>query len=458
MTGPVRSLSSPEATGAVARRDQSAVAGVRFGVALAVIAAAGFAVRVVYAFVVDPALGFDAIWYVLQAGTIAEGVGYVDPAPFYEQGVETATANFPPLWPGLLALVNVIGIADTERAYQVVGAGLGAGTVVVTGLLGRRIAGEPVGLVAALLVALSPSLVAADGSLMAESLLVLLVGVALLLGDRILRGGGTGAWVALGLVLGLAVLSHSAALVLAPVLVGVLVWRQPTARPSRRVGYGTLALAVAALIFLPWALRSGDALGEPVALSSNSASLLEGANCESAYGGELIGSWDPACLRHTRAPGLSESEWSERARDAGVRYARSHATRVPLVGGVRAFRAWGLYDPIDGARAEAVETRNADWQVGAWAVSLALLAAAIVGAVALTRRGDVPVLLLAVIAAATLLCVVSWGNSRFRLAADPAVAVLAAAGLVVAWERARRRGRPRGGAPSRRPGTEGPHR
>jgi hypothetical protein len=48
-------------------------------------------------------------------------------------------------------------------------------------VLGRRIAGAKVGLGAAALVAASPFLVAADGSLMAEALFVLLITAAVLL-------------------------------------------------------------------------------------------------------------------------------------------------------------------------------------------------------------------------------------------------------------------------------------
>ena len=67
---------------------------------------------------------------------------------------------------------------------ELLGCVTGAATVAFTGLLGRTVAGSRVGLLGALLVALSPSLIAADGSLMAETLSVPLVVLAALLAQR----------------------------------------------------------------------------------------------------------------------------------------------------------------------------------------------------------------------------------------------------------------------------------
>lgn len=407
-----------------------------FAARLAIVALVALVVRLVYVLAVSPSLGLDAIWYVLQSETIADGVGYVDPAPFFERGAVVATANFPPLWPTLLGAANFVGVAETERAYQVIGAVVGSGVVVLTGMLGRRVAGEQVGLVAAALCAACPLLVAADGSLMADSLFVALVLVALLLAYRAARGGGPGVWAALGFVLGLAALAHSEGLVLAPVLVVPLAWRLRSRAAARRAALAALALAVTAATLVPWAVRNSLALDDVTLLSNNSGSLLEGANCSRTYGGEHLGSWDPRCLRFTRAPGLTEAESAARARDAGLRYARAHPGRLPLVGSVRVLRSWGFYDPIDQARSEAVETRHADWQVLGWAFSVAMVPLAVAGAVLLGRRGTDIVPLLAVVVGITLVVIASWGNQRFHLAADPVVLVLAAAALVIAWQRA----------------------
>ena len=70
---------------------------------------------------------------------------------------------------------------------------------------------------------------------------------------------------------------------------------------------------------------------------------------------------------------------------------------------------------------------------------MVLLPFAAAGAVWLRRRGADVGPLLGVIGGVLLIGVLSWGNQRFRLAAEPAVLVLAAGGLVGAaqWSRAR---------------------
>ena len=84
---------------------------------LALIAAGGLAIRAAYVLVVMPhvQLGPDATWYALQASTVADGKGYLDPARYFGFRGAVATASFPPLWPSVLAVVNKIG-ADTRQA------------------------------------------------------------------------------------------------------------------------------------------------------------------------------------------------------------------------------------------------------------------------------------------------------------------------------------------------------
>ncbi len=74
-------------------------------------------------------------------------------------------------------------------------------------------------------------------------------------------------------------------------------------------------------------------------------------------------------------------------------------------------------------------------QTVGWVASLALLALAAGGVVVMRRARQELAELLAMIGAATLVLVTSWGNQRFRIVADPELAVLAAAALVHLWSR-----------------------
>jgi len=440
----------------------------RFPRRLSAISLAALAVRIGYTLVVGPRLsvGFDALWYELQAGTLAAGHGYVDPDAFYRTGTAVATANFPPLWPALLAAANRLGV-DTELGYALVGAVVGTVTVPVAALIGRRVAGPAVGLVAAALVALSPALVAADGSLMADSLYVLALALATLAALRAQSLPTPGRFALMGVTLGVAALARSDALIVAPVLVAATAWaaREPVGR--RRVALGGLALAGTVAVVLPWSVLASVRLGSPVVVSSNSASLLEGANCATTYAGDLLGAWDPGCLVETRRPGVREADWAGAARAAGLAHALDHPGRLPVVVAVRVLRAWGLWAPLQQARLDVDETRHRDWQVGSWVAGLALSAVALPGAVLLARRaGRAAAPLAAVVGGSTVVVALSWGNPRFLLAAVPALAVSAATTIVVtvsgvAEGRHRldagrapgaRRWRPPTRTPSRRPG------
>ena len=104
-----------------------------------------------------------------------------------------------------------------------------AGAVVALGLLGQGVGGPRVGLIAAGLAAVSPLLIARDGSLLSESLYGLLVVLALVAAYRVLdrpvpRSAGL-----MGLLIGLASLTRGEALLFVPFLAIPICYR---ARPS----------------------------------------------------------------------------------------------------------------------------------------------------------------------------------------------------------------------------------
>jgi hypothetical protein len=188
---------------------------------------------------------------------------------------------------------------------------------------------------------------------------------------------------------------------------------------------------------VPWTARNSMVFDEPVLASSNSASVLEGANCATTYGGELIGAWDATCLVETRRAGASEVEWAAAARRQGIDYATEHPARLPLVAAARVLRTWGLWDPIGQTELEAVESRHERWQQIAWAYDFVVLGLAVAGTVLLVRRRVRLGPLLGVVAGVCLTALVSYGSQRFRLPAMPALAIAAATAAVAGYDRLR---------------------
>ena len=120
---------------------------------------------------------------------------------------ERATAYWPPLFPIALAGWQSI-FGESIRTSQLMGVATGAATIVLAGLLGRAVVNRAVGLVAAALVAVSPFIIAVDGSLMSETLYLPLVLLTLLFAQRARNHPQWWSWALLGGSIGLASLAR----------------------------------------------------------------------------------------------------------------------------------------------------------------------------------------------------------------------------------------------------------
>lgn len=376
---------------------------------LAVIAAGGLAVRLIYTLALTPhlrGLG-DASYYHGLAQALGDGRGFIDPA------FGSPTALHPPLFPLVLAIPSALGL-DSYNAHRVVVCLIGTGTIVGVGLLARHVAGDRAGLLAAALAALSPVLVSADSAVMSETLLGLLVVLCALCAYR-LRERPTAARAALlGALIGLAALTRGEALLLVLLL---LPWQQPKS--------AALVVLACAVVLAPWTIRNLSDFNKPVLLSTNEGGLIAGANCPSTYRGRDIGSWDIRCVR-TRI-GSDESEAAAQARKAGLDYAGDHLGRLPLVVLARLGRTFELLQPV--RQAEQAEGRAEGLELAGAVVWFLVLPLGAYGLVLLRRRGVPLVPLLAPFVLALAATVVGYGVPRFRHPADVGLVVLAGVAL-----------------------------
>lgn len=405
------------------------------------LAVAALVVRISYVVALGSGapLGIDGTWYALQAGTIADGFRYLDAGSYYGLRGAVPTAQFPPVWPGLLALVHVVGV-DSLYGYRMVGGFVGATTVLMTAFIGRHLVSARVGLIAAAIVAVSPWMIAADGSLMAESLFVALVTAAVLVAVYARENPSLGRFALLGLLLGLATLTRTDGLVVGAALVTVTAWRIPGS-VLRRFALGAMAGGVVLVVLVPWTVRNKNALDAFVPVSNNSGSLLGGANCASTYSSD-IGGWDYECIRAVEHSGRSEVVRTDLERSHGLAYARDHLPRLAMTVPVRIVRGWGLWSPVALADTEAGESRNRTMQLAGWPVELCILGLASGGAFVAVRTRVRAAPLFAVIGAATVVLAISWGNQRFRVVAEPELGVLAAIAGNSIWTRLRHTIRP----------------
>jgi 4-amino-4-deoxy-L-arabinose transferase-like glycosyltransferase len=401
---------------------------------LAVIAAAGFAVRVIYLFTLAaPIAGIgDSAYYYYTSNLIVQGQGYTEPfrLMFYQQ--HTPTALHPPLWPAVLAVLSVFtaptsGVGQLGGAalalHRILGCLVGALVVVLVGLLGRRVGGPRVGLLAAALAAFYPRFVMLDTSLSNETLFAAVVGVLLLAAyrfvDRPRRAGAVG----LGVLVGLSALTREEGLLFVPVLLIPLAWR--VGRPTRR-GLLALTLLGTLVVVAPWTVRNYIAFHEFVPVA-NSGAVIAGANCHITYYGPQIGSWQ-GCY-HDPHPSSNEAVEANRQRSAGISYAERHPARAVLVAGVRLLRSWSLFAP----NSYSAENRTVLW-VGT-VIYYALLIAACYALVALHRRGRSIMILIAPAIVVSLAAIFGDGLERLRYDAEVPLLALASWTLVRLWAR-----------------------
>ncbi|MEA2468525.1 MAG: hypothetical protein QOJ57_2651, partial [Thermoleophilaceae bacterium] len=336
------------------------------------------------------------------------------------------TAFHPPLFPALLAIPSAIGL-DSYTAHQIVGCAVGAATVVVAGLVARRLAGDAACLAAALIAAVFVPIVSRDALLQSESLYGLLIALSLLAALR-LRDQPTvrnGLW--LGLAIGLAALTRGEALLLVPLLALPLAWRGPRVL--------AVTCAAVALVCLPWSVRNTLEFDQPTLITTGDGSVIAGANLPQTYYGRLLGDWDFVGLYQTpagRNPARNEAVQSDRWRSEGIDYARDHASRLPVVLGARALRTWDLYPFSPVARAEYgsdyynhVRALEYPGQLMLWVV----VVLAILGTLSLRRSGKPVWPFVSMVVLVTLVSLIGHGDPRYRHAADIALVIVAGVGV-----------------------------
>jgi hypothetical protein len=314
--------------------------------------------------------------------------------------------------------VHGVGGGSTT-SLQILGALLGGVTVVLAGILGKRVGGARIGLLVAALVAIWPALIAADGSVMAESLATPLVLWSVLAVDSARRQGRAWRWAIAGVPIGLAGLTRSELPLLAVVLVVMAVaMRSPDGGPSRRrqLVCGLLTLGVAAAFLVPWSVSRVSALGSEAILPTNGAKALAGGNCRVTYYGADLGGWRFSCVQQAIGGVADEKGQTIDARRAAVSYAEDHLSRAPVVAVARVLRTFGVWSPKVLDSDEVQESRNATWQRFAWWVTVLSLPLAAGGCVLLWRRNALVLAPLFTIVVATA---ISIGNQRFRLPAEP---------------------------------------
>ena len=348
---------------------------IKFGWALLAIVVVGFGVRVAYVAIAKrgpcevrvagaPPASYpsacavgDQLFYNAEADRLAKGDGFVEPLWNVTHPGENPppAADHPPLTVMVLAPVSwlvehqpIASIAGDsidanvrEQRYAMVV--LGTALVLLIGLLGRRIGGDGVGLVAAGIAAISPNIWVNDGLVMSETITGLIVVGAMLLAVSSRKEPTPTRVAALGVLCGLAALARAELILLIPLLVIPIAFRRPNR--WRRVLTGLLASVI---VITPWVAFNESRFHQPTFISTNDGIALAGSNCRAVYYGAGTGltSFQKGCLDDPPPPG-DQSDVAKVYRKRAFHYMRTHAGRAVVVVFARVGRTWSLYRPLD---------------------------------------------------------------------------------------------------------------
>ena len=203
----------------------------RFGRWLALVAAGGFVWRLIVISLSrgDKVTG-DGYEWGRQGNLNAAGHWFVSAFTLKPDALR------PPGWAMVLTVWAWLG-QHSWFQQQILACVIGAATVAVIGIVGRRLAGERAGLVAAGLAAFYPGLWVFERALLSEVLLLLGVAVMILLAYRFRDRPSIGGAAVLGVMCGLLALTRSEQVLVLPLLVLPLIVGARGVGRRRRAGW-----------------------------------------------------------------------------------------------------------------------------------------------------------------------------------------------------------------------------
>lgn len=372
----------------------------------------------------------DNFFYHSQANLLAEGRGFINPFAWLE-GRQEPTAAHPPLYSLYLAAWSLLG-ADTALWHRLASGLVSAAVVVPVALVTARLAGRRAGVLAGFAAALYPPLWMNDGLILSESFYLPIAGLTIWQAHRFADDPRLGRAVGLALVLTTGALTRSEPLLLFGVLAVPLVLSRRQLRLAERWRLlGVIAL-IAAVLLAPWVGRNLAIFEEPTFLAVGPGYVLELGNCDDTYSGPLLGYWSAGCDSGDWPEG-DESTIGAHKLAIARGYIFDHLSEQPKVVAARVGRLLGLFRPFQTADYDVFFERRIERFVaaGVWLHWL-LSAAALWGVVLLRRRGESLWPTLAMVAVAAWTAALTFGVTRYRIAADVAVVVLACV-AIGAW-------------------------
>ncbi|MCU1484939.1 MAG: hypothetical protein JWN67_1685 [Actinomycetia bacterium] len=415
-----------------------------FRTRLLIIGALGLAVRITYILTVkwDDKLWGDAYAYYWSGRLLAEGHGFIQPLPWLVYKHVIQSPDRPPGYFAVLAFWSLIGLKSVLTQKLLSAIFIGTASIFVTGRLGKEVGGPRVGLVAAAIAAFYPNFWLHDGMLMSESQTILTVTGCLLLAYLYWKRPSWKLAVALGALGGVAALTHPDSVLLVAII-GLPLTLLARSEPwRRRVAHLALLGAAGALVIAPWSIRNLTTFDKAVPLSTGLDVTMAVTNCDETYHCYFKAFWYMPCILRETPPKGDLSVQAAFYRKQALDYMSDHKGELPGIFVARVGRTWGFYRPIQQTRLDIIEGHEIWVSRVALAWYYLLAPSAIVGFVLLRRR-KVPIYpLIAPMVVVTNSAILTFGNTRYRAAAEISLVIGASVAIVALAEHLAARRRP----------------
>lgn len=403
-----------------------------FWYALGGIGVVALAIRVAFVAIKQSSvkLAGDAAYYFIQAQAVADGHGFVAPFVFRTSRQIQPGADHPPGFVIFLAVLNKLGIRsdDGQRYVMCV---LGTATVIVIGLLGRKLFGNRFGLIAATLAAIYPQVWINDGMLMSETLFVFSLVFALYF---IYDMWQAPSWRALVLatfgLIGTSSTRPESVLLFVLLLVPVVLGRRELLL-KKRVLMVAASAVITVVVFSPWVIYNINRFEKPVYLSTGFGQTLLVANCPSTYSGPFLGWYNSQCLFSEAAMRNATGDASVndgKYRDKAIAFMRENKGQLPKVILAREGRMWTVWRVDQMAKLDGWIEGRGSVALSRWAQrSYWLMALLAIPGMVLWRRRKVPMYPLVIQFAVTaFVAAITFGVTRYRAGAEISLVFFAA--------------------------------
>jgi 4-amino-4-deoxy-L-arabinose transferase-like glycosyltransferase len=369
-----------------------------------------------------------------QADNLVRGQWFVGPAGGHAGAAHALipTALHPPLPTVLIAIADVASISGATlhmvflAVLFVVSAGLAGMTV-------RELAGPRAGILAALIFGTFPYLWVNPATLGPETIVIAVSSLLLFAAVRFWKQPNVTSAAVVGFSLGLAALTRTDLIGLVVLLGLPLALLVQNTAWLARLRYVAVIAALFVLVVSPWVIRNQVNIGHSAVFSDDYGLVLAGANCQATSAGPLEGWWSAPCAAAVPRVGTNGGVSETTANRNGVHLARVYVSHHlgDSVGtaAVRLGRLWNFYRPLQTGQFEQAVGRPTWVSNLGLAYFYLLVPVAAYGVVLLRRRRALLFPLMAMILLSSITAILAYGDARYAVEADVALAMLGGVGL-----------------------------